>query len=262
MKNLIRRITPIVIMSLSFYSCGGGGGGGGSSENIEESIVVEEYGPTAYYSFDEDSGVTAFNSSFDELHGVLFGVRRVEGKINNALDFSLNGAYLEFKICCNEDSIEINFPNNSFTIAAWIKPNNVEFDTIYPLFGGWYGSLQSMRLRINNSALELLLYPLNSGIPNSLVTSSLPIVNNQWQHIAVTYNGTQAIVYIDGLENNVSDISMPVEKIFNTYFIGGIPLNHSAGGGAHNFPGIIDEFYFSENAFSAAEIKALAMASQ
>ena len=50
---------------------------------------------------------------------------------------------------------------------------------------------------------------------------------------------------------------MSVEDIVNDYFVGGIPSQHSAGPGEYSFPGIIDEFFMSENALSKPEIQQL-----
>jgi len=180
------------------------------------------------------------------------------------LDFSgLEGSHVEFDICCyahpdtGEGEKLVTFPNDTFTIAAWLKTSTMLTSNIYPIFGGWYGSVQSMKMRLNNGAVDFLLYPSNNGNPITLLTSSFVLSNDEWAHVAITFSGSQAVIYIDGEEDNFADIVMPVEDIANDYFVGGIPSQHSAGPGEHSFPGLIDEFFMSENALSKSEVQQL-----
>lgn len=111
-----------------------------------------------------------------------------------------------------------------------------------------------MKMRVNNGAIEFLLYPPNNGDAVSLVTSSSVLQNGVWTHVAVTYNGSQAIVYINGEADSYGDIVMPVSDIINDYFIGGIPSEQSAGPGQHSFPGAIDEVLISSESRSKQQI--------
>lgn len=235
---------------------------GGNSDEIID--LGEKFTPDALYSFDEDSGTTAENSKSDVLHGVIVGASRVEGKMGRALDFSqVEGAHVRFNICCdghpdtNEGGMLVTFPNDSFTIASWLKPKDMTTDTIYPVFGGWYGSVQSMKVRIKDGGFNLLIYPENNGNEINLISSSYVLPNEQWTHFAVTYDGMQALIYINGELDNYSSITIPVEDIHNDYFIGGIPSIQSSGPGKHSFPGLIDEFFMSQNALKQVQIQGL-----
>lgn len=252
------KFVACLLMTLVLVSCGGGDGVEGGDGNDSGTI---SYDPIGRYLFDEDSGSIAYNSEYGDLHGEIVGASRIIGKEGNALDFSyVNGSYVIFDICCygdpdtSEGEIRVSFPNNSFTIAAWLKPSALLMDTIYPIFGGWYGSVQSMKLRINDGSIDFLLYPENNGDPITLITSTSVLENDQWTHVAVTYDGSEAVAYINGKEDNYSEIIMPVEDIINDYFVGGIPTTHSAGGGEYSFPGAIDDFFISENPLSSQEI--------
>lgn len=253
LKNMKRFLILAILPLLTITGCGSN-----SNEdlvNLPPRASSSATGPASYYSFNEASGTTANNSLMDNLHGEITFASRVEGKSGNGLDFSLvDGAYVAFDICCDDSPhTMLTFPNNSFTVSTWVKPTEMENHKIYPIFGGWYGSLQSMKLRLNNGAVEFILYS-NTSDPVSLITSSNVLENNKWTHIAVTYNGMQAVVYINGDEDNYSDLVMPVQDIVNDYFIGGIPSSYSAGPGAHSFPGIIDSFYLSEEPLPSDDI--------
>ncbi len=248
----------VIMVCCILFACGGGGGNGAT---VDDGIEIIEYGPATRYLFDETEGTVVYNDYFDDFHGQIVGAQRVVGKSGNALDFSqTNGAHVLFDICCNSDpdtgagSKWISFPDDSLSIAAWVKLTNMSRDTIYPIFGGWYGSVQSIKVRINNEAIELLLYPENNGEAVSLISSVSPLPTNEWFYFTITYDGSNSILYLNGIEDNNSTIIMPIEDIVNDYFIGGIPTSHSAGGGEHNFPGIIDDFFMSSEVLTPDEI--------
>lgn len=247
-----------VVLACFLVSCGSSGS---ESTNDLAQDGSSQYGPTAYYSFDETDGDTAYNSGFDAFHGEIVWTSRETGKVGNALNFSnTDGAHVLFDICCyadpntGEGGMWVSFPDDTLTLAAWLKPTAMSLDLIYPILGGWYGSVQSMKLRVNNGFVEFLLYPENNGDAVLLITSTSILSNDEWTHVSVTYDGSQAIIYINGIEDSNSNITMPIQDIINDYFIGGIPTSYSAGAGAHSFPGLIDEFLMSASLFSQSEV--------
>jgi len=251
---MIHLKTAIYLLTICFLAGCGNNGGWVSDDFL--------YGPDARYSFDDAESTIANNSEFDDFHGNIVDATQVVGRAGNALDFSgVLGSHVEFDICCyaNPDTGEgrkyVTFPKGTFSIAAWLKPSTMSTSTIYPIFGGWYGSAQSMKMRLNNGVVEFLLYPSNNANPVTLISSLFTLSNDEWAHVAVTYSGSRAIIYINGEEDNTADISMPVEDIVNDYSVGGIPIQHSAGPGEHSFPGIIDEFFMSVNALSKSEVE-------
>lgn len=245
----------ITLLALSLASCGGGGDNSGRGDI--------KYAPEALYSFDETSGTIALNSKVDALHGEVVGAARVNGIKGGALDFTAsNGAHVLFDICCIANpngggETIVTFPGGTFTFAAWLKPTEMALDTIYPIFGGWYGSVQSIKIRLNSGAIEFLLYPENNGDAITLVSSSYVLSNDEWTHMAITYNGSQAIIYINGEVDNSSNITIPVEDIINDFFIGGIPTVQTPNPGEYSFPGLIDEFYMSEDPLDQQSIQSL-----
>ena len=249
-------LLPLVVL---LASCGGGGGG---SLGEEEPPPVE-LGSTARYPFDESGGVTAFNSEFDYLHGEIVGASRVAGKNGRGLDFSNSAnAHVLIDICCSGDGtwepIVLDFPDNKITIAAWLKPKELtfgEFD-IYPIFGGSYGGVQSARLRVKGGHVEFMLYPPNNGDPVRIVRSPNPLANDVWQHVAVTYNGTRGIMYIDGVPVARRNVTMAVQTFVGDFYFGGIPSGQF-NDGQGSFPGVLDDVLFSQLRFTEAEIQAL-----
>lgn len=216
------------------FSCGSSGGSsGGGVSNINSGQT------SAYYSFDENSGTTAFNSDFNGLHGEIIGAARVPGVSNNALNFSA-GSYVSLNNCCLS---VIRFPKNKINIETWIKPTGLEAGKRYLLFGGGDSGLQSLKLIINDGYIQFIIYQDSQlSQPMIVVSSSTQLLNDTWYELKVTYDNTEGIIYIDGIEDNRSPITIPIPKIYNNIYIGGAP---SGSSNYLSFPGIIDEFKFS-----------------
>lgn len=250
MPNALAVLRMIVLVPalLMISACGGGGG-----EDDDDEVIV--LGDTTAYDLDETSGSVAFNSEFDYLHGRIVGASRVAGHSGNALNFgAVSGSHVLFDICCDLDAqwpVIFDFPTNALTVAAWMMPTSMESSSTYPVVGGSYSGVQSIRMQVVDGRITFELFPENAQPPITIVTSVSSLTNDAWQHVAVTYDGTTAILYMNGVENARNNISMPIEDVINDYYLGGVP----SGG---SFPGVIDEFVLSTRAYSANEIQALA----
>lgn len=229
------------------FSCGNSGGSSGGAVNNNSSGQT-----SAYYAFDENSGTTAFNSDFDDLNGEISGATRVSGVSANALNFSA-GSYVFFDICCYANPLtgaggkEIRFPQNKINIETWIKPTGLESGKRYLLFGGTDFGVQSSKLIINDGYIQFIIYQDSQlSQPMIVVSSSTQLLNDIWYELKVTYDNTEGIIYIDGIEDNRNPITIPIPKIVNDYYIGGAP---SVSSNYLSFLGIIDEFRFSNFLF-------------
>ncbi|MCG9714728.1 LamG domain-containing protein [Shewanella insulae] len=236
--------------------------GAGKGDPLLKVVEVNIYGHSSLMSFEEQNQEVkdTFRSVWT---GTLVGGQRVPGIKGQGIDFSANDqAYVEFDICCKSDEKkrargrEITFEFGGISMAMWIKPLSINEQDIYPLLGGWYGDVQSNKLRINQGHLELLIYEPSGFSPEVAVRSRTVLSNDRWYHIALVHDGHQANVYIDG-ELDASDIlDRKLGSIMNDFFIGGIPSGYPNFGQAR-FPGIIDEFVMSERIFSAKDIRAI-----
>ena len=73
----------------------------------------------------------------------------------------------------------------------------------------------------------------------------------EWHYVAVTYNGSQAKIYVDGNEEDSKDVSSILKSSTTDFYIGSY-----RGGGTYRWEGMIDEVRFSSNGRSSAWIKA------
>ncbi|WP_339611906.1 HYR domain-containing protein [uncultured Xanthomarina sp.] len=107
----------------------------------------------------------------------------------------------------------VNFANSynlsgNFSIEAWIKPNAIN------------GSIQTIlsKRNANNFATGYDLRLVNNTISfhaNGSNISANGITSNRWYHIAVTYNGTNYTLYVDGVQRNSTAGPNPATNNFN-----------------------------------------------
>lgn len=79
---------------------------------------------------------------------------------------------------------------------------------------------------------------------------SYTIENNNWYHVAGTFDGTDMRLYVNGIEVGSIVSSMPINKISSNLFIG------DDGSGYNNFEGALDEIRIWNKVLTAQEIKA------
>jgi MSHA biogenesis protein MshQ len=91
----------------------------------------------------------------------------------------------------------------------------------------------------------------NGGCSNTDLNSGIVPVPNQWYHVAVTYDGTTARIYVDGVLRNSQAITTPIAV--NGYAVG-IGANTQQTG--RHWSGNIDELKIWARGISAAEVSA------
>jgi hypothetical protein len=213
-------------------------------------------GLIAYWTFDQDSGPVALDSSGYEHHAKLmnmdFNESWVDGKVGRALAF--NGI---------DDYVSAGNPqglNNlsAFTFAAWIYPNQWGKDGSGCIFSkkDWI-----KHLRLTNSFGEQAIrgFVGSKGTGSAANSQRGTIKLNIWQHIAFTYEDKKdrnVKLYIDGNE---------VQYASRTRATG--PILYDGSGdlrvGAYDlknrwFEGLIDEVRIYDRALGASEIQVLA----
>ncbi|PPE72257.1 hypothetical protein C3942_19315 [Solimonas fluminis] len=235
--SLFARLALPCLLGFGLAACGGGGGSGEEEEVGSDRV---------FYNFDEAGGSIARNSSFDGLHGTLIGVLRSEGHSGQAVDFTAQaGSHVLFDICCNDDVI-VEFPENAITLAMWLRPAsaNPDPDSSRQILGGTGGGIQSFMLEIKEDRVEFLLCQPNTAGPFfSIVRSVSALPEQQWTHVAVVYDGSTAVLYVNGLEDSRTSISTPVSRVYNDLIL--------------SFPGRVDDLFMSSAALTRDQVQAL-----
>jgi len=199
-----------------------------------------ETGLVAHWAFDEDSGTIAHDSTPNGLDGTLEGDPQwVEGKIGNALDFDGDGDYVD----CGADGFDIT---DQITITAWIKVT--AFDTAHQAIvtkgDGAY--------RIARQGDESYLAFACTGTGGYKTMGSENPNDGEWHHVAGVYDGTTIYLYVDGIVDNTTASTGPIDSQTWPLYIG-----ENAQQTGREWNGLIDEVRIYNRGLSAQEIEDL-----
>ncbi|SNS42142.1 choice-of-anchor D domain-containing protein, partial [Dokdonia pacifica] len=131
-----------------------------------------------------------------------------------------------------------------FTISTWIKHSSQDYTVLSkndPAFNEGY------ELKINTDRTVSMIW--KNGSTQS-ITSSTQIPNNEWHQIAVSYDGSSASLYIDGVLDVQAPLTAPVtnnEKFLIAAGRGSTPADF--------YEGTIDEVRVWDAALTANQIR-------
>jgi len=202
--------------------------------------------PIAAYYFDND---WLTNSISSLLHGAMVGnIASTSDSFDipyRAMSFPGTG-YMMVK-----DSDLIDFPGNQFTFAAWIRP--AKTSVAYIILKNEEG--------LNPSTYSLDIHPgtLRAFVRTTtkeqfIVTGKTPIAKVVWQHVAVTFNGAQLTIYLNGKSEGSIAVDRPLAANKGNLAIGGKEDSFPAG----VFEGRIDNVKIYDKALTAGQINFLA----
>ncbi len=128
---------------------------------------------------------------------------------------------------------KLNLEPSGFTISAWIKPSvqNTGEVSILSKRNAAFTEGFDFTISANN---KIGISWNNSSLQSLSSTTTIP--NDQWHHVAVTYNGTQVSIYIDGVLDSSATRTAPVAT--NAAFLIGAANKNAP---TQHFKGHIDE---------------------
>ncbi len=194
-----------------------------------------------YWKLDEGSGNIAYDSSVFSNNGTLHGGPTwTTGKIGNALSFDGVDDYVD---CGNGKSLS---GMSALTIETWVKPNEFPPSLNKRILEKGY---TYYLVDTTAKKAQLLLYTTGGY---DYVTADSPLLDTaKWYHIVGVYDGTNIMIYIDG-----------IKVATKTHIYGGLPVATnssplilgSVNGISNYFNGLIDEVRIYNRALSADEI--------
>ena len=206
-------------------------------------------GLIAYYNFNNSSTNDSSPSSNNLiLNGATFTTDRF-GNPNSALAVKLtNGAIQQNNVGISGKAAR--------TISVWVNPTSIpdwNSGRIVDWGSGTYGWCNIQYCNRINKTIYLTSNNLvwDGGYSLSGVTSSPSDLSSKWHNIVMTYDGTNALFYIDGViqSNQASTSSFSYINTVNTPLkISGYPLGIN---------GSIDDVRIYNRALSAIEVSAL-----
>jgi fibronectin type 3 domain-containing protein len=193
------------------------------------------------YSFNAGSGTTVIDASSNGNNGTINGATwSTQGRYGGALSF--NGTS-NMVVIPNSASLNLSA---GMTLQAWIMPTAVQ--------SGWRTVMQREvdAYFLNASNDNGPLIPSGGGhIGDQVqwVSGSTASPVNAWTHLAMTYDGAQMRLYVNGVLAAGQTATGPIQTNSNALRIGGnVPYGEF-------FQGLIDEVRVYNRALSQAEIQ-------
>lgn len=240
MKSIISKSISLVLcvfVSLTFTQLYG----------LSKAHAVIDSHTVAVWLFEEVEGNTVKDESGNGHDGEIVGkLNRVTGKFGNALDFPGDGS--GYIVVDSTKKLELE----TLSIEAWVNVKNSN--------GKWQGILckQEMGCVDRNYGIWV---NINQGVLHAQIgeggkcsfnmNGTTDITDNQWHHLAFTFDGRVGRVYVDGkLENEEANTSSFQSSDPITI---GVPNVDNANG----LLGTIDEIRISNIARSQQEINVM-----
>ncbi|WP_433432298.1 LamG-like jellyroll fold domain-containing protein [Nonomuraea sp. CA-141351] len=197
-------------------------------------------GLVAAYSMEEGTGTSVGDASGQNNTGAATDTTWTTGKHGQALSFNGSSSWVTVP---HSASLRLT---NALTLSAWVRPATVDdWRTVLMkehADGGTYGLYAST----GDSPLGWL----KNARGDMSVVGDNPLPLNQWSHLAVTYDGSMATLYVDGAP--VDQTPMSGDLVDDG---GALRLGGNSVWGEH-FSGVIDEVRIYNRAQTVAQIQA------
>ncbi len=204
--------------------------------------------PVAYWKFDEGSGTTIADSVGSNTATLIDGTWSSDVPIvpfTNVHSISFDGI---------DDYVlrsgVVTTATDNVTLAAWVKwqgPNNA-------------GGIQAVVYNGNTATSGYGIYMDNNGDVSILIggvtfigTDVTLTVDNKWHHIAAERNNGTWLIYLDGVQQNVTSANTATPYVP----LGNLTIGARTTGDNEFFHGLIDDVRIYDQALSAADIQAL-----
>jgi hypothetical protein len=222
-------------------------------------------GLISYWPFDEGAGTVAADVPGNNDGALLAGQgggiapQWAAGKWGQALQFDGVSSYVD---CGNAASLKPNV----VSVSAWVKQDAIDYYGQVVGFATDTGSLESGYSFMSDSYLggsDGYIAWISGGTPSdgSYMCKNTNYTLGQWTHVAMTYNGSQTIMYVNGIATTPSTTeSGSIDYTYMTSFYIGVYWTPVPGAGEWWLPytGLIDDVGVWNRALTAAEVSSLA----
>ena len=202
-----------------------------------------------YYSFDSVEGGKVQDLSGNHFDATVTAASLVAGKVGNALNFSVPGAKVKLPVHFDVNGYYDYLPNNQISICAWICLTASNPGSANHIVGTGYSESGwgSFFLRVQDSKVEYYMCQDNAAQWFPIIQSNTIIDAGKWYYIVLTYDCLNAILYINGVQDNTNNIIMSFPDFANDLSVGGTETGC-------NFNGEIDELKIYNNIITSSEI--------
>lgn len=213
------------------------------AQDVTLTAAYEDLGPiapVAAYGFDDASGGVARDSSGAEHDGVLRGGTWVtDGRHGGAL--RLDGID-DWVTVADDDALDLT---GRMTLSAWVRPEAL-------------GRYDNVLIKEAPGTLAYALYATSGDARrpsafagDAAVFSPSAVGNGDWIHLALTSDGSEAILWINGVAVNRTPVVTAVQRTSDPLRIGGTSVWSD-----EFFDGTIDDVRLYARALTGTEIAA------
>jgi hypothetical protein len=208
--------------------------------------------PVAIWDFDEGNGDILNDSSGNGNDGGIIGTPLwVNGVFGSGLYFDGGVTGADYITVADSDTLDLE---DAITMAAWAKPE---------VLGG--DGLAGFRFILKKEAVYtfyLVGSQVNFAVANPSeawqgTVGATSINENEWIHVAGTFDGSKILLYINGELDGEVDYEGTIEATDRVLMMGANVLNNEVTRNVSAFVGIMDEIAIFDEALSQDEIKAL-----
>jgi len=197
----------------------------------------------AHWPFDESSGATAYDAVGNN-HGTVYGASWTEGLLGGALHLDGLDDYVDLG---NDPALA----SDLFTISLWIYTQASSGSrSILRKAGGDKDKDYDFKL----FAARNPTFSFGDGLQTIVLHSSSAIPSNEWTHIALTRDETEATIHVNG-----------TQLVSKTYDFAPSATHHKliiGGGSLQPYQGRIDDVRFYGLPLSAEDIRAFISATE
>ncbi|MDT8301020.1 MAG: LamG-like jellyroll fold domain-containing protein [Sedimentisphaerales bacterium] len=198
-----------------------------------------------WWKLDETEDDQASDSSGNRIDGTLTQMNPatdwVTGKLGGGLDFD---GFNDYVNCGNDSSLDIT---DEITLAAWIKmasrPARNHWSDVL-----WKENAYSLYLTGQEDTETVLsaYFVLNTGTLDTWKDADIILPLNTWVHVAVTYDGTDAKGYVNGVYDFTKNKAGTIVTNTSSFTFGRSDDQY--------FEGSIDDVHLFNRALSQEEI--------
>ena len=213
--------------------------------DLQEGLVI-------YFSFDKIDGDAVINEAGLEINGVLEAeAKQVPGfkDMGLALNAEVGEATPGNDFVRVADQPEVNV-DKQFTIAVWANASN-------------FGSYRTLLSKTDAGAYALTV---ENSVPTAwvhvqgdylYVLGKTELQTGEWYHLALTFDGKDAVIYLNGEEEARGTKQGDVTICNADFMIGAEPSGQAVDPSYPAWHGVLDEFYFYNRALTEDEINML-----
>lgn len=208
--------------------------------------------PKGYWSFDENTGTTAYDNASSNDAELVDGAYWGVGKLGSAVNFDNANDYVNVSLANN---LQFNL-TNEFTICSWVYHNNTGAIDSF-ISSGDSGSDTGYLLRFD--ATNKLQFTLTHSAVNQLnIKTQVATNTNLWEHICIVKNDSASasgtLIYI-----NATSMAFDIDRddLVSDTVSNNLQFGSQNAGTSLFFAGGLDEIGIWNRSLSSTEISDL-----